>query len=182
MLDTVSWMHERDENITKQMLYINVISMICRDTEGKGIHHYQVQAVYNILQMESNIPLRFGIIKREVDRVFVYFARKPRGKLVIGVYAMFVETGEIFFQKNPLLREAYKANMAAATGGDLFDITFDLQDMSQKFETLMPYIEYMAAVINMYASMCLSRNHYAIAKVKELGLSHEHIITCINNK
>lgn len=40
MLDTVSWLNEKDENITKQILYINVISMICKDTEGKGIHHF----------------------------------------------------------------------------------------------------------------------------------------------
>ena len=80
MLDTVSYMDERDENITRQILYLNVISMMCRDSEGKGILHYQMQAVYNILKAEQTIPLRFGIQKREVDKAFVYFCRKPRGK------------------------------------------------------------------------------------------------------
>ena len=46
----------------------------------------------------------------------------------------------------------------------------------------MPYIDYMAAVINMYSHLCLSRNHHAINKIKEIGLSYEHIISCINNK
>lgn len=40
MLDTVSYMNERDENISRQILYLNVISMICRDDQGKGVHHY----------------------------------------------------------------------------------------------------------------------------------------------
>ena len=61
MLDTVSWMDEKDENLSKQMLYLNVISMMCRDQDGKGVHHYQMQAVYNILKAEQTIPLRFGI-------------------------------------------------------------------------------------------------------------------------
>ena len=46
----------------------------------------------------------------------------------------------------------------------------------------MPYIDYMVAVINMYSAMCLTRNHYAIQKVKELGLNYDHVLTCINNK
>lgn len=52
--------------------------------------------------------------------------------------------------------------MAAAQGGELFDIVFDIQDISTKPDSVMPYIDYMTAVINMYSSMCLSRNHLAI--------------------
>jgi hypothetical protein len=31
---------EEDENISKQILYLDVISMICRDNNGKGVYHY----------------------------------------------------------------------------------------------------------------------------------------------
>ena len=120
--------------------------MMCIDSDGKGVHHYQVQAVHNILENEQKTPLRFGVQKRDIDRPFVYFVRKPR------------ETGEMFFQRNPLLREVYKAPPSTAFGDNTLDIIFDLQDVSQKHETLTPYIEYMAAVINLYAHMCLSRN------------------------
>lgn len=81
-----------------------------------------------------------------------------------------------------MLREAYKANLVTAHAGELFDIVFDLQEISQKADLLMPYIEYIASVINMYSHMCLTRNHLAITKVKDIGLSYDHIITCINNK
>ena len=46
----------------------------------------------------------------------------------------------------------------------------------------MPYIDYISSVIDLYSHMCLTRNTKAITKVKNIGLSYDHIITCINNK
>lgn len=45
---------------------------------------------------------------------------------------------------------------------------------------LNPYIEYFAAVIKMYSHMCLSRNQLGIKKVKELGLTFDHIMASIS--
>ena len=66
--------------------------------------------------------------------------------------------------------------------GESFDIIFDLVDISAKHEILVPYIEYISTVIELYAHICLSRNNQGIQKVKEIGLSYDHIITCITNK
>lgn len=41
-LETIRYENESNENISKQILYLNVISMMCRDAEGKGIFQYQV--------------------------------------------------------------------------------------------------------------------------------------------
>ena len=36
-LETIRYENDSNENISKQILYLNVISMMCRDAEGKGI-------------------------------------------------------------------------------------------------------------------------------------------------
>lgn len=61
MLDTVHLVNENNENISNQILYLNVICMLCRDNEGKGVYHFQMQAVLNILENEQNIPIKFGV-------------------------------------------------------------------------------------------------------------------------
>ena len=79
-------------------------------------------------------------------------------RLLIRFDKFSIETGEIFFNKNPLLKEVFKSN-ASAHMGESFDIIFDLVDISAKHEILTPYIEYISSVIELYAHICLSRNN-----------------------
>jgi len=44
---------------------------------------------------------------------------------------------------------------------------------------LQPYIDYIAAVINMYCQMSLSRNQIAVKKLKAIGLTFDHVIGAI---
>lgn len=60
---------------------------------------------------------------------------------------------------------------------DIFELTIKNSIMSNR---LYPYVDYFAAVINMYCHMCLSRNQLGIKKVKELGLSFDHILASIS--
>ncbi len=46
----------------------------------------------------------------------------------------------------------------------------------------MPYIEYISTILDLYASICVSRNIDGIKRVKDLGLSHEMLINCLSNK
>ena len=90
-----------------------------------------------------------------------------------------------FFVKNPMLRDAYKGTIGGGGGNsqqESTDIVFDLIELSSRAEFLEPYIDYICAVIRMYAHMCLSRNHVTIKKVKEAGLNYDHISTCIISK
>lgn len=38
-LESIRYM-DGDENISRQILYLNVISMMCRDDHGQGLYHY----------------------------------------------------------------------------------------------------------------------------------------------
>ena len=58
-----------------------------------------------------------------------------------------------------------------ASKGDMFDLTFDLQELSIREESLMPYVDYICAVLDLYAAICTSRNADGAKRVKELGLS-----------
>ena len=62
------------------------------------------------------------------------------------------------------------------------DITFDLTEISNNADYMMPYIDYVASVINLYAHMCLSRNHIAIKRVKDTGINYDHIICSLTNR
>ena len=38
LIDSISYIKEDNENISKQILYMNVISMMCRDDDGAGLY------------------------------------------------------------------------------------------------------------------------------------------------
>ena len=63
----------------------------------------------------------------------------------------------------------------------MFDIVFELQEISAKHEILMPYIDYICAIIDLYSNICLSRNIEGIKKVKDIGLNFDLIVNCIGN-
>lgn len=60
-LDTISWEKENNENISQQILYLNVISMMCRDDQGNGLYNYQMQALRHIIDNAQKIPITFGL-------------------------------------------------------------------------------------------------------------------------
>ena len=74
-------------------MYLNVISMFCRNKEGEGVYPYQMQVIQSIFEREENIPLRFGTAKvGNVLRPFVYFVR-PKHMMSVGQ----------FIKQNPIL-------------------------------------------------------------------------------
>lgn len=161
-----------DENLTKQILYLNVLAMLCRDQNGKGVHHMQLQAQKIILDNEGMMPLRFKTGKNDQGKPTVIFMKKP------GV------TNTIFFQANPALLSCSKA------GGDIEayedpELLFELVTLSQNADLIPLYIDYIAAVINLYASICLSRNQLAIKIIRSengAGLSSRHLKKVISSK
>lgn len=71
---------DNDENISKQILYLNVISMMCRDDKGNGLYHYQVQAVQALLDAPQKVPITFGVNHKDMVRPIVFIHRKLEGK------------------------------------------------------------------------------------------------------
>lgn len=95
LLEPVRFLDENNQNIDKQIMYLNVISMFCRNKEGEGVYPYQMQVVQSIFEREENIPLKFGTAKvGNVLRPFVYFVR-PKAAMSVGT----------FIENNPILGE-----------------------------------------------------------------------------
>lgn len=59
-----------------------------------------------------------------------------------------------------MLKEIFKYSTTTQT--DIHEIQFDIQEISDKHDTLMPYIDYISTVIELYSNLCLSRNLDAI--------------------
>ena len=66
-----------------------------------------------------------------------------------------------------------------------YELIFDMHELTKNYETkgreTWPYIEYICAVLNLYAHMCLSANQKAIKLVQETGLDESHILCCISS-
>ena len=56
--------------------------MMCRDAEGKGIFHYQVQAITNVITNIVKVPITFGLQKKSIDRPIIFINKRFDGKKV----------------------------------------------------------------------------------------------------
>lgn len=53
MLETVSYGNTiTEKNLTRQLLYLKIIGLMCKDEQGKGIYHYQLQALVSVISNE----------------------------------------------------------------------------------------------------------------------------------
>jgi len=66
----------------------------------------------------------------------------------------------------------------------MYELVFDLHELTKNFEAkgkeTWPYVDYICAVVNMYANMCLTANTKAIKQMFEIGLNESHILLCIH--
>jgi hypothetical protein len=86
-----------------------------------------------------------------VLRPFVYFVR-PKAVMSVGM----------FIERNPILGELqdnFKMTQSTTTE---YELIFDMHELSKSYDLkgkeTWPYVDYIAAVINLYAHMCLSGN------------------------
>jgi hypothetical protein len=79
-LESISYLGPGNENLSKQMLYLSVISMMCRDDEGKGLYNYQMQAIQSILDVPTKVPITFELQKKSIDRPIVFINKRADGK------------------------------------------------------------------------------------------------------
>ena len=152
---------EEDKNVGDQTLYINIISMLCTDYTEKGVLNYQMQAVREIFSGNSNIlQFQFGI--DNVSKMpFIIF---PRDK---------VKPIDYFMQQNPILGKYGRQYLT--------NTVFYIENLSERPEETLPYIEYIAAVLNLYASMFLNRYRFSNHKIENWGLTFDHIFEAIKS-
>lgn len=179
LLETVRYTNDLNQNLAKQINITNIISMFCKDNQGRGIFTYQMQVYHHLFEEDDHIPLKFGTARfGNVLRPFVYFAR-PRT-----VNPMSLEE---FGRLNPILQENANDFDLVQRQTNQYDMVLDLHDMTRKCSTpgieMWKYIDYICAVINMYAHVCLSANVKAIQKLKTpaVGLDESHILLCIHH-
>jgi hypothetical protein len=141
MLDMIVYLDEETETISRQILYLKVISLFCRDNDGNGLLRYQLQAGNTIFFSEQSIPLKFGYEHRVTEIPYVTFLKKGGAN------------NALFLDKNPILDELFRAD----AGNDNQENTFTLEEISEHEITLMSYIDYICTVVELYAHLCLSR-------------------------
>ncbi len=81
-----------ESNLEAQTLYLNILSMICRDSAGNGIRENQIQALRELDFRESNLLIKFGLQETH-DFVKPYIEFK----------FPFQSTVEHFLMENPFL-------------------------------------------------------------------------------
>jgi hypothetical protein len=155
-------------------MYLNIISMFCRNKEFEGVYPYQMQVVQSIFEREDNIPLKFGTAKvGNVLRPFVYFVR-PKAVMSLGA----------FIESNPILGELQDNFKMTQTTEREYELIFDMHELSKSYDIkgkeTWPYVDYIATVISLYAHMCLSGNKRAIKCIQETGIDESHILCCIS--
>jgi hypothetical protein len=174
LLEPVKFKNQEDQNLDKQITILNIISMFCRQKDGKGVYPYQMQVTQHVFEKDDNILLRFGTAKvGNVLRPFVYFVR-PKNQMDL----------EKFLENNPTLAQIQDNFNMQQRNQQQYELIFDLHEMTRNYETkgkeTWPYIDYICAVINLYAHMCLSANTKAIKQMADVGLDEAHILLCIH--
>ena len=86
---------------------MNVISMMCRDSEGKGLFQYQLQAISNVLDNPLKVPLTFDVQQKSFTRPLIFIHKRIEGNINIVNVNDCLETDEMFISKNPQLRSIF---------------------------------------------------------------------------
>jgi hypothetical protein len=126
--------------------------MFCRNKEGEGVYPYQMQVIETIFEKDENIPMKFGCAKvGNILRPFVYFCR-PKAIMSVGS----------FIERNPILGEIQDSFKMTQKSTNQYEMIFDIHELTKNYNTkgkeTWPYIDYICAVINLYAHVCLSGN------------------------
>lgn len=132
----------------------------------QGHKRYQLLAGKHIFASEKSTPLKFGYEHRATEIPYVTFQRRG-GK-----------NNDFFLDKNPVLEELFRAD----AGNESQENSFTLEELSEHEKLLMPYIDYICAIVELYAYLCLDGNiPKNLEAVGKAGLSFTHAISTLKN-
>ena len=84
----------------------------------------------------------------------------------------------LFIDKNPVLEEIFRTD----AGNDNQENSFTLEQLTEHGSILMPYIDYIWAVIDLYSYLCLDGNITSnIDSIMRSGMSFTHAISVIKS-
>jgi hypothetical protein len=88
----------------------------------------------------------------------------------------------LFIELNQALGEVRNKTALLQRNGTDYDLTFDLFELSRHYESpsvsTKPYVDYLAALLNMFAHLCLNSFWKAIFAMRSIGLDESHILCC----
>ena len=156
----ITELNEKQGNLLEQKLYIQVLAMLCLDSEGNGIFVNQMEVKIKMFEIDL-FPLKFGMDGS--NHSYVIFPTKL--------------SNDIFFQNNPTLYELsqIKGNFRENI------LLFYYDSFSSKYSA---YIDYISAVLDFYYAACVSRNQmniHIISNSKIVGLTVAHIWQVIDD-
>ena len=115
---------------------------------------------------EKNMPLKFGYEHRATEIPYITFQKKGG------------QDNGLFIEKNPILEELFRTD----TGNDNQENSFTLEQLTEHESTLMPYIDYIWAVVELYAYLWLDGNITVnIDWIMRSGMSFTHAISVLKN-
>jgi hypothetical protein len=110
--------------------------------------------------------MKFGYEHRATEIPYVVFQRKG-GK-----------DNEFFLDRNPILEELFRADV----GDESQENSFTLEELCEHDKILMPYIDYVCAVVELYAHLCLNGNiNNNLTEVNKTGLSFNHAMAVLKS-
>lgn len=105
------------------------------------------------------MPLKFGYEHRVTEIPYTTF-HKRGGK-----------ENAVFLDRNPILEELFKSD----AGNDNQDNLYTYEELTEHEKFLLPYINYICAIVELYAHLCL--NHTVprnIDMIMKSGISFTH--------
>ena len=155
----IAELDEKVNNLQEQKLFIQIMQMLCLDSDGEGIFVNQMEI--KVKMYENDIfPLKFGM--DDNNRPYVIFTTKL--------------TYDEFFAHNPSLSEIKKEK------NNFKDVPiFYYDSFTSRFQN---YIDYISSVLDLYYASCVSRNQiniHIISNSKHVGLTIAHIWQVIND-
>lgn len=119
----------------------------------KETNKYQILAGNFIFASEKSTPLKFGYEHRASEIPYVTF-HKRGGR-----------DNAFFLDKNPILEELFRSD----AGNENQDNSFTLEEISNNERVLLPYIDYICAVVELYAHLCLNNIQINLDAVSKAG-------------
>jgi len=129
-----------------------------------------MQVIHNMYERDENSPIKFGKAKvGNALRPFIYFNREKK-----------VMSLDNFIADNPILGETNDHYNMQQKNQNQYEIIFDMHELTKNYgkqgKNTEPYVDYICAVLNMYAHICIGGNASAIKKLQEIGLDEGHIL------
>ncbi|CAD8182690.1 unnamed protein product [Paramecium pentaurelia] len=166
-IDLADWvkllepLNEIGNNIYDMTIYLKIISIAMVDSNNQGIIRYQKKVCKELFSQGKSGKTKFLC-------QFNITHSKP-------TFTLFREEALAdFLIKNPSLSQLH---LIRPTENIEFEV-FSLEELGEKIlykKSLLQFLSYLTSCVNLLAHLCKGRNKKCMKKVKQLGISSNHI-------